>query len=300
MSDTNRSSQQPYTWSHHDCFGFDPFDYTNSSMRPNYTVEKHSHTFHELNIVLSGCGEHCIGEFNRQVNVGSVFLIPPGIFHSYRSNQHLDVYHILIGSAFMKRYADELHALPGFHLLFEIEPFLRNNYAAPPFLTLTQEQLQEISPLLQLALNNTKYGGAGVHVMSVSLTLTILGYLCRYIVENTKVSPKSFGSNYLPAIVQSIEYMHQHYREHITIKVLCELTHLSRSTFLRSFEAICRCSPSDYLLNYRVSQAKNMLKDPKLSLSSIAELCGFCDQAYFSKVFRQQAGCTPRQYRASS
>lgn len=52
-----------------------------------------------------------------------------------------------------------------------------------------------------------------------------------------------------------------------------------------------------YILNYRVSQSVTQLFYTKLSLSEVAQSCGFPDYAYFSRVFKQQHGISPSEYR---
>lgn len=52
-----------------------------------------------------------------------------------------------------------------------------------------------------------------------------------------------------------------------------------------------------YILNFRISQAVTQLFYTKLSLSEIAQSCGFPDYAYFSRVFKQQHGISPSEYR---
>jgi len=53
------------------------------------------------------------------------------------------------------------------------------------------------------------------------------------------------------------------------------------------------------LRTYRIDAACGMLRTTSSSLAEVAAACGFCDQAYFTHVFREQKKTTPRQYRES-
>lgn len=70
------------------------------------------------------------------------------------------------------------------------------------------------------------------------------------------------------------------------------LTQLLKERTGRSFVELLR--------EARVQAACKMLVEGTRPLSEIASACGFCDQSYFTHVFRDMRGMTPRQYRAQS
>ncbi len=70
------------------------------------------------------------------------------------------------------------------------------------------------------------------------------------------------------------------------------LTQLLKERTGRSFVELLR--------ETRVQAACEMLVEGTRPLSDIASACGFCDQSYFTHVFRDMRGMTPRQYRAQS
>lgn len=53
----------------------------------------------------------------------------------------------------------------------------------------------------------------------------------------------------------------------------------------------------DYVREIRVNKAKTLLLNPALSLTQIAERCGFHSLSFFSRTFRQQSGVSPSHYR---
>ena len=53
----------------------------------------------------------------------------------------------------------------------------------------------------------------------------------------------------------------------------------------------------DYLLDYRIEKSLPLLLERQASITSVAEQTGFSSPAYFSKIFRQQMGCSPSEYR---
>ena len=54
---------------------------------------------------------------------------------------------------------------------------------------------------------------------------------------------------------------------------------------------------SNYLKNYRIAKAKELLVGTNLKLYEIAEKVGYSDSKYFSRIFKKQTGMTPSEYR---
>ena len=49
----------------------------------------------------------------------------------------------------------------------------------------------------------------------------------------------------------------------------------------------------------RIAHAKELLRDPALSIKEICILSGYSDPNYFSRIFKKQEGVTPSEYRDS-
>ena len=52
-----------------------------------------------------------------------------------------------------------------------------------------------------------------------------------------------------------------------------------------------------YIIRKRIELARRLLLDPAGSIAEVANACGFTDPNYFSRAFRKQTGCSPREYR---
>lgn len=83
-----------------------------------------------------------------------------------------------------------------------------------------------------------------------------------------------------------------------TIEQLCKLVFMSHSQLHRKLDALTGCSPNKFIRMIRLAKAREMLKEPKNSIATIAYECGFNDPAYFSRVFKQEHGETPQEWRA--
>ena len=55
----------------------------------------------------------------------------------------------------------------------------------------------------------------------------------------------------------------------------------------------------EYLTKVRIAHAKELLRNPALSIKEICILSGYSDPNYFSRIFKKQEGVTPSEYRDS-
>ncbi|UQZ33600.1 DNA-binding response regulator [Paenibacillus sp. PK3_47] len=99
-------------------------------------------------------------------------------------------------------------------------------------------------------------------------------------------------------LVQEIrEYLNQNYASDMTLQHIAERFFISRENVSRKFKGVTGENLSDYLTGLRVDKAKALLQHTNLRLSQIAELVGYEDEKYFSRVFKKATGQTPREYR---
>ena len=102
-----------------------------------------------------------------------------------------------------------------------------------------------------------------------------------------------------PEVEKAIQYMYSNYGESLMIGEIAEHVSLSRSYFTKLFSRETGYSPSQYLMNIRINMAQEMLLGRVLSVSQIAEECGFGTVAHFSRVFKAKIGESPRAFRNS-
>ena len=91
-------------------------------------------------------------------------------------------------------------------------------------------------------------------------------------------------------------YIDTNYKNKITIDEIAKISGFSRSHFKKLFSKYYKTSPSDYITTVRINRAKSMLKSNMFSLSEIATECGFSNEYYFSRVFKNIVGCPPKKY----
>ncbi|REE57431.1 two-component system response regulator YesN [Paenibacillus taihuensis] len=98
-------------------------------------------------------------------------------------------------------------------------------------------------------------------------------------------------------IIQSIEWSLLHMDDGITQEEAAAEVHLSRGYFSDCFKRTTGATYNDYMRLLRMDQAKRLLAHSELAVQDIAARCGFADESYFRKLFRQETGKAPKVYR---
>lgn len=98
-------------------------------------------------------------------------------------------------------------------------------------------------------------------------------------------------------VSEAISFIHRHYAENISQTMLAEQIGISPVYLSKLFKENLEIGFMEYLNQYRLEKAKLLLKQNNFSNKMVARLCGFNDDAYFSKVFKKAEGMTPKEYR---
>ncbi|WP_058300801.1 response regulator [Gorillibacterium timonense] len=94
-------------------------------------------------------------------------------------------------------------------------------------------------------------------------------------------------------------YLQDHYSRELTLQDIANHFYLSREYISRRFKQEFGENLSDYLGRIRIGKAKLLLQNPHLRIAQIAEMVGYPDEKYFSKVFKKLEGKSPGEYRKS-
>ena len=79
--------------------------------------------------------------------------------------------------------------------------------------------------------------------------------------------------------------------------------HLSKKLFMsysqlhRKLSAVIGLSPNQYIRHIRLQKSKDLLANTNDTITNISMVCGFSDASYFGRVFKQEFGVTPQEWR---
>lgn len=93
------------------------------------------------------------------------------------------------------------------------------------------------------------------------------------------------------------QYIKANIKESPTIQDICDRFHISKTTLYHLTKQHSGQSYTHYLNSLRVDMAKTLLRNTSGKIKDISARVGIDDYNYFSRVFKQAVGCTPKSYR---
>lgn len=233
---------------------------------------------HIIHIVLSGKGLFHAGDSTRELQAGDGFLIEPETPVFYQADSEDPWTYIWVGFS-----GDQA------------ERMLRK-------LGLGKEQLvfhcDTGTELEKIVLQMMQYTA-----LTEENDLRIQGELCRFfaaLLQGMRVTKKTGTGPQNRYVQQVIELIRNNYFQRLRVEDMAEYVGIHRSYLCTLFKEVTGMSPQQYLANFRLSLAAEMLSWTTYSVETVALSCGYTDPLTFSKGFKKMYGRTPSEYRENS
>jgi len=100
-------------------------------------------------------------------------------------------------------------------------------------------------------------------------------------------------------ISKVLKQIHSSPQKYWTVEQLAQIATMSRTSFSNRFKMLTGETPFNYITQWRVLQAKDLLEESSLSVGEIAEQVGYQSEAAFNRVFKKRVSLTPLKFRQS-
>lgn len=110
-------------------------------------------------------------------------------------------------------------------------------------------------------------------------------------------SLKTDNARVVEEIDKATLYFNEHYSEDISIDEYAQKNHVSVSWFIRNFKQCTGFTPMQYILSKRIYNAEILLQENIYNITEIAEIVGYDNPLYFSRIFKKIKGVSPSEYR---
>lgn len=147
-----------------------------------------------------------------------------------------------------------------------------------------------ISRLQQEYFSPLPYQEEAAHSLIIMLFLSIARSLTEGSVQ------KEDAGNLYPLFQSLRLQMLTECGEDWNVERLCQCINLEKSQFYAYYRSFFSSTPKNDLLRARLEKAKNLLSNEALQVKEVAQLCGFHNQAHFSRYFKTYCGCAPGEY----
>jgi len=263
---------------------------------PNHhaTDRLHRHEFHELVVITNGRGRHLTDNDDYVLEAGDVFLLRGQMQHGYADVDRMGLINILFKPRELGLPLGDLGDIPGYQLLFRVEPRLRQQARFRGRLHLPTDKLAEAVRLAAQLEHELRARPPGYRFTARALLMQLIAYLSRCHAGTRRATDQP-----LRCLGEVLSYIDSHYRDEITVRQLMKVANMSQSSLMRTFQKVFQRSPIDYLIRVRMEKACELLTDEEQRITDVALACGFNDSNYFTRQFRRVTGRSPRDYRCS-
>jgi AraC-like DNA-binding protein len=238
----------------------------------NYSVHRDFHDSFLFLYTLKGSGQIQSANIKITLNANSATLIDCHEFHSYSSLSsswefiwiHMKgagvraMYHLI--------YPEGISAIHVSKELLVYNSFFEKN--------------------IQYDVLSSAEASAQLHALLNTL------FKCRF--DNQE---RNNNMRYGELINNSISIIQEHFSAPLAIDDILTDIPVSKYHFIRIFKQVMGITPYQYLTNYRINMAKILLRSEDISISEVAERCGFSDTSNFINQFKKHTAQKPLEYK---
>jgi AraC-like DNA-binding protein len=157
--------------------------------------------------------------------------------------------------------------------------------------------LREVVSLLSHELMSSEPGQNTVldRLLDILLVLAI-----RTSFRQSTMTPRWYQASADPRLKAALEAMHQTAAHPWSVPELARVSGLSRAAFARTFGEALGQTPMQYLTDWRMTLARDHLRNGEMGLAEIASLIGYGSPYAFAAAFRRHHGCAPGAWRQNA
>lgn len=252
-------------------------------------VGSHRHDFVEMSLVIEGEGIERINGVAHRVRPGTFTLVLPYQIHEIYPDEgkELRLYNCMFGMSILFDTNTDMG-------LREI--LLEAGTPQSPYIHFDGEKRAVMNEIFATMLREYEGEGLWRNALLRSKIVEALIYFDR--LRRHKQPDRSTLSPRPRNIWNVVHYVHQHYREPLTLHDLAGIFHMSPSHLSDQFKKSVGIPFLRFLHELRIRHACGLLRSTEMSIAEIAMEVGYGSFKTFSRVFREHKGMTPSQYRA--
>lgn len=230
----------------------------------------HRHDFYEFEYIIEGEGVCEINGKSFLFRKGDVSFVTPLDLHSYRGEQ---TFKTVTVHFHLETISPELASLSG------MEACVIN----------CTEEMKRLFLLLQSEFSEKEHKRLSLKNI---IELIVIMFLRINKCERTSDTPRE--------MLDIIGYINQNFTKPIDLSGISKMCNYSTAYLSRQFKKYTGMGFSEYLVDVRVSHAKNILMNNDISITQLAYECGFGCVRSFNRAFFAKYGCSPKEYKGQN
>ncbi len=237
--------------------------------RRTYTTEgcTHDHAYSQLILPLTGTLSIQTQTHQFELNDSSIFFLPARCSHYFYAHSNNEFLTVDIPQRLLAP-----HALPS-----KTEKYNQTNSTRLAL----DERWAAIRTLLLAEVDDS----SNIKQSQTSTLLPLINYISSLLAQ--------------PHLPRSIQHIHDHYHHPLTVTQLAKIEGYCLSYYSAWFKAKTGTTPTAYIQNLRIQQAKKLLRHTSLPIQAIAHQVGFERASSLTRLFQQRDRTTPQAYRTT-
>ena len=272
-----------------------PFVVSRTVMPDFYTTfPMHWHNEMEIVYVEEGEFEECIGFENYIVHKGDIIIVNPCVLHSFRQheNERTVFKTIMFDFSMLTGNAADASSIKYFN------PFLEGNYISPQIISPDSSHYKDLEECVReiIAIHSKQENFFEIKIKSELYRLFFILFSHFFKCRNGEAVIKDSTTRNIKII---LDYISENYASPITIDELAEKVDLSKHYFMRFFKKYMGMTCIEYINDYRLNIAANLLVTTRMQITEVAINIGVTNLSYFNRIFRKKYNMTPKDYRST-
>ncbi|MEN8905688.1 MAG: AraC family transcriptional regulator [Clostridiales bacterium] len=122
-------------------------------------------------------------------------------------------------------------------------------------------------------------------------------YLMHLEINSPYLENSITNSGYHTSLKKALEYVNNNWNKSFSIDDIAKHSNLSKNHFIKIFTKSIGKTPNNYLTDYRIQKAKELLAMTNLSIIEVSLKCGYDNIPYFSFLFKKKTSTSPSEFR---
>lgn len=265
--------------------------YTDMEQYADRSIPWHWHTSMEIAVVLKGVIELKTQDQSFLLHAGDAAFVNTGVLHQYQAHgtepagMYANLFHMEFlsgedGSVFEEKYFLPVSRCTALQV-WPVHPD-------------TREHMEMISAMLNAA--ELMRDEPLFYELDARTTLCSFWKGMLTETESVRKNAPLRNNTDLERVKIMMDYVRDHYPESISVDDIASSAGISSRECTRCFRRCIGVSPIEYLTQFRIRTAAKELRETGKTVLDISVSCGFSSSSYFSKVFRDTTGRTPKEY----
>lgn len=267
--------------------------YLNSNFKIFHLVDKgmtpigfHFHDFHKILLLMKGNVSYCVEGRTYDLQTDDIVFVPAGevhrpVLHDTAIYERIIIY---ISKDYLNTYRTDNYDLA--QCLIEAHQKQSHVLRVPAFGT---TKLGQIVRELEQSLDSNEYANELYHNL---LFLEFMIQLNRVAIHDGIEYLSNSSSN--KKMIDVIDYLNEHLTDDLSIDFLAETFYLSRYHLMHAFKEETGYTIGNYLSTKRLLLARDRIRQGE-PITNVCYECGFRNYSTFSRAYKKNFGCSPRE-----